>query len=134
MNKLQNVLWFVANLFTLGALSRRRAHAARKADALENLREFERLSRLRGFRRQFLREVALRQINADPTKRHLPRHVRRGLARHSGNAAFRRERALPTPMSKSHRRRAMRVVYNLLRAPVPRTSDAAVTALATIAA
>lgn len=118
MIKLKNILWAVANFFLLGALSRRRAR-------LERELEFTLLSRLRVFRRNFLRRVAMRRINAHPVQQHLPRRVRREMARHAGNAEFRRERGLPTPMSKSHRRRAMRVAYDILAARVPAAEAAA---------
>jgi len=129
MKILLSVLSLVATFFLFYALGRRRARAAaRRAAYAERQREFARLSRLRGFRRGFLRQVAMRQINAHPTQRHLPRRVRRSMARHAGNAAFRRERGLPTPASESHWRRAMRVAYNLLRAPVPAAGGAAAAA------
>lgn len=129
MKTILSVLSLVATFFLFYALGRRRARAAaRRAAYLKRLREFERLSGLRGFRRRFLRQVAMSQLNAHPAQRHLPRRARRALARHAGHAAFRRERDLPTPMSKSHRRGAMRVVYDILSAPVPAAGGAAAAA------
>ena len=133
MYVLTTLLSLVATFFIFYALgrlvARRRARvAAAAADAAWQL-EFARLSRKRGFRREHLRRRYMLLVNADPLKRHLPRRVRRELARLSGNAAFRRERGLPTPESKSHRRRAMRVAYDLLSARgIWRTLAAAATA------
>ena len=126
---LTGVLFAVANFFLFGALSRRRARAAQRANAQAILgEEWKRISALRSFRRALHFSTVWKAISEHQGTKHLPRAVRRQAARSAAAHAFRAERGLPEIVSRGHIRRLRRGYFNpALLMPVLRDDAATVT-------
>jgi len=132
MHTALNLLFRLADFLLFGALGRRRARRvareAQRAAATGLLnKEYSRISRLRSFRRALHLSSVWKSINEHPRTRLLPRSVRRQATRNAAHYAYRAERGLPAPDSKSHRRRLLRGYFDAALVLPVKSEDIAAT-------